>query len=233
MLPGETTIFDDLTSVVLSPLHKARWMARRAGLWSDVAVPSGATFPAPAMEKWLEQTGRANVYLEYGAGGSTVEAAKTVRHVVSVESDSGFLQKLTNHINSPQIFHPVFADIGMTRAWGRPAITLKTAGRMEAWKRYPEAPWRVLKDLPAPDVILIDGRFRVACVLESMLRLPEESDAVFLFDDFIGREHLYSAALLFAREITIHDRMIAFRRSSDFDRHICKRLLGAYRRDFN
>ncbi|MAO75600.1 MAG: hypothetical protein CL699_04770, partial [Chloroflexi bacterium] len=40
-----------------------------------------------------------------------------------------------------------------------------------------------------PDVVLIDGRFRVACFLKSLLHAPPNT--VILFDDYINRPHYH------------------------------------------
>jgi hypothetical protein len=106
--------------------------------------------------------------------------------------------------------------IGLTRDWGFPVFDRPTAHRIERWKRLPLAPWPHLAELP--DVILIDGRMRVACCPESLLRVGRET--TILVDDYAGRS--YSAIERFAELINLHGRMAEFRKRSDFDELSCR-----------
>ena len=127
---------------------------------------------------------QADVILEYGSGGSTVMASEmSDKLVFSVESDRDWALNLqlyidTQPMSSPAIMH--FVDIGPVGAWGRPVDT-------RAWRqfhRYPLDIW----DQPFfrhPDVVLIDGRFRAACL--AVTRLKIERPVTVLFDDYVGR----------------------------------------------
>lgn len=139
----------------------------------------------------------ADVILEYGAGGSTVLAAELPgKQVFSVESDRGWALGLQQYIDGlappspPRLYH---VDIGPTGAWGRP----RDLSGWRRFHRYPLAIW----DEPffqSPDVILIDGRFRPACLVAAMMRITRP--ATVLFDDYRGRrryhrvEHLITPA---------------------------------------
>jgi hypothetical protein len=98
------------------------------------------------------------IYLEYGSGGSSVQAAKHVKTLVSV---------------------------GMTAHWGTPVFGRATPSRIQRWKRYPQAPWQALNEVP--DTILVDERMRVACALESLLHVTHDTRMV--VDDYVGPEY--------------------------------------------
>src|SRR4051795_7601829 len=55
-----------------------------------------------------------------------------------------------------------------------------------AWPAYPQRAFSELADLGLePDLVLIHGRFRVACLPPSVLAAPAGTRV--LFDDYIGR----------------------------------------------
>lgn len=126
----------------------------------------------------------AEVILEYGSGGSTVLASElSDKLIFSVESDRDWALNLQHYIDvqalpSPAIIY--YANIGPVGAWGRPVDTRK-------WQRfhhYPQDIW----DQPYfrhPDVVLIDGRFRAACL--AITRLKITRPVTVLFDDYVDR----------------------------------------------
>lgn len=132
----------------------------------------------------LEQ---AEVFLEYGSGGSSVMAADSpVRRIYSVASDLEFLRavhrKLLAAGTSADKYVPLHADIGPTGAWGRPQDT----NHATLWPLYARTPWAAMADQgDVPDLILIDGRFRVATFLISVMLAPK--GCTILFDDYFDR----------------------------------------------
>ena len=125
----------------------------------------------------------AGVILEYGTGGSTVLAADLARVVFSVESAPGWLTMMQGwfHANPPKAaLHLHHGDIGKTRAWGYPADNKQVA----RWSNYPVSVWD-RPDFQHPDVVLIDGRFRVACLYTTLLRITRPVHV--LWDDYIDR----------------------------------------------
>lgn len=217
----------------LFPL-RAGWAAtNRYGLLPAPRVGSTPHLSARALDFWRRAVARSAVYLEYGAGGSTVEAMRSARHVISVETDRRYLRAVEAKVaalHGGAAFYPVHADIGWTSRWGQPLLTGSTARNMRRWRCYPAAPWHVLERLDlTPDFILVDGRFRVASVLESFVRLPDGSDCLIMLDDFETRPAAYQTVLRFAEAPEILDGAIAIRRKRTFDRTEClARLEEAY-----
>jgi predicted O-linked N-acetylglucosamine transferase (SPINDLY family) len=130
---------------------------------------------------------RSKIFLEYGSGGSSVMAANTaVRHIYSVDSDLLFLRGVEARIErsgaTPGKYVPIYVDIGPTGAWGVP----QDRGYAAQWPRYISEPWTVMRQRQhTPDLILVDGRFRVASFLASALQAP--AGCVILFDDYFDR----------------------------------------------
>lgn len=122
--------------------------------------------------------------LEFGCGGSTLIAARQVRRIVSVDSDAAWLAKVQADLARAAVeFTPVHIDIGPVGEWGYPT----DEGRLRAWPRYHSQIWRGMGG--SPDAVLIDGRFRVACLLQAIIHCKPE--CVFLFHDFTDRPHYH------------------------------------------
>ena len=141
--------------------------------------------------------------LEYGSGGSTVLAAELGARVISVESDKAWADRLTVHLagsSTLALVHHV--DIGPTGNWGRPLRT-EAAAR---YHRYALSVWD-RPDLGEPDLVLIDGRFRAACLAAVMMRAKRPTTV--LFDDYAPRGYYHAVEKLARKEETI-GRMARF-----------------------
>lgn len=165
------------------------WVQRVTGF----TVSGTPEFEAACIPFFLELLTTAACYLEFGTGGSTVLAAMNGVPFVSVESDGVFLAAVKRKIKSIGKFDDakqtyINADIGLTEAWGAPVLKRATPARVEKWKHYPEAPWADLQDKQGPVLVLVDGRFRVACALSAARNLSGK-DARILIDDYEGRDH--------------------------------------------
>lgn len=122
--------------------------------------------------------------LEFGCGGSTLVAARQVRRIVSVDSDPAWLGRVQAEVAREVVeFTPFHADIGPVGEWGYPT----DEDRIRDWPRYHTQIWRGLNG--SPDAVLIDGRFRVACLLQSIIHC--KPDCIFLFHDFRDRPHYH------------------------------------------
>lgn len=148
----------------------------------------------------------ARIILEYGSGGSTEIAARMPgKRIMSVDSDRNWLRALRTRLTGPDILSVAtlyHADIGETGPWGRVLDD-------NAWRNfhdYPNAIW----DQPwfrHPDIVLIDGRFRTACLAAVLMRA--ERPVRVLFDDYTVRP-IYHEVEKFIRPIRIIGRMAEF-----------------------
>jgi hypothetical protein len=134
----------------------------------------------------LEQS---KCYLEFGCGGSTVYACNEakVRHIISFDTSSEWISQIREEVNADNVnLHLVHIDLGEVGDWGTPKSTEKYR---DFWK-YTVAPWKKANELQlVPDTVLIDGRFRVACFLYSLL--VARVGATLIFDDYFDRPEYF------------------------------------------
>jgi hypothetical protein len=200
-----------------------------------VDVPSAPHFDDESTAYFNDVITSAHHYLEYGSGGSTVLAHQHVACLVSVESDRHFLKAVQRKLEKQRsgaetILIPV--NIGFTEDWGRPVFTKPTPSRVDRWRSYPKAPWAFFqRRRTEPDVVLVDGRFRVACVLESLMNLEDNSPCLILVDDYAGRPH-YTPVEEVAELVDMKGRMAVLRKRANMDRDLCRTLLTRHYADF-
>jgi hypothetical protein len=169
--------------------------------WPELSMPD-------AEADCLRQAYRgARTILEYGSGGSTVFAAEQRgKMVFSVESDRewalGLQQKIDDaDLASETILYHV--DIGATGRWGRP----KDDRSWRHFHRYPTSIWAE-PFFRMPDVILIDGRLRPACLVYSCLKADQP--VTILFDDYATRPMYHVVEVLVKPECMV-GRMAVFK----------------------
>lgn len=120
-----------------------------------------------------------SVYGEYGTGVSTQFALNFSKaNVYCIDSDTEWLEKAARGFEDSSRLHSRSVDVGKVIAWGIPV----GAARIDAYKEYTDWIW---SQKEKPDLVLIDGRFRVCCFL-SVLRYAEAGTKV-IFDDYVHR----------------------------------------------
>lgn len=153
-------------------------------------VPDVPHFDSPESITWfLEQLAGAKRYLEYGSGASTYQAARLGVDFIVVDTDPYFLDSVRAKIHAAglgragQVFR--YANIGWTGTWGRP-LGRVTEARRELFRRASDPPPECFDGL-LPDVVLIDGRFRVACALKVLNMLGAQTGWTVVVDDYTDR----------------------------------------------
>lgn len=180
--------------------------------WETV-VSEDLPFGLEANELFLSKLASAEQYLEYGAGSSTLAAVRTGCSTVTVESDPAFLRAIERRCGalvaseSSDSVRFLRGDIGPTGPWGKPIFPSIT--RAKRWRNYALAPWSELGSDFRADVVLVDGRFRVASAL-AVVRNQPDVDWTILVDDFVGRAE-YAPITDFARFVGTSGRMAEFR----------------------
>ena len=117
-----------------------------------------------------------NIYFEFGSGGSTNLAFYyKLKKIYSVESDINWHNKLK--INNINITYLTVDLKAIPNKFGTPG----SGTNVEDWKKYIQA----YKSEYNADIILIDGRFRVACGLDIFSKI--KYDTLVLIHDYIGR----------------------------------------------
>lgn len=161
----------------------------------------------PAYLRMLEQC---SLYLEYGSGASTVLAARLHKPFISIESNKYFHRAVSRKIGefAPRQ-HLLLVNLGWTRERGRFVFSARTASRMRRWKSYVELPWSYLPSGHLPDLVFVDGRFRVAAALQSFVHLAGSPRTRVLVDDY-GVRPCYHDLEKYARLVEMVDDMAVF-----------------------
>jgi len=138
---------------------------------------------------------KASHYFEYGSGGSTFQAyiRNNIKKIISVESDLEFLNNFKKTMNlSKQSenkdkinFH--YCDMKTSpNNWGYPG----TDSSLDDWIKYSNVITTLDSNLLSKlDLILIDGRFRVACCLKLYQYI--NNNCLIVFDDFLNRPYYH------------------------------------------
>ncbi len=131
---------------------------------------------------FMKHVSKARVYAEYGVGQSTDWVhSNTSAMILAVDSSEQWIHKVIADKTGPRI-DAQWVDLGPLGDWGRP-LTYK---QRDNFIHYAKSPW---VRSATPDVVLIDGRFRVCCFLTSILRATP--DTIIVFDDYIDRPHYH------------------------------------------
>jgi hypothetical protein len=153
-----------------------------------------------------------NRYAEYGAGGSTCVAyTYPLASLVSVESDPLFVDRVRTLCPTADVR---WIDIGPIRGYGHPT----DESMRHAWPSYSD------QDLADPDIVLVDGRFRVACCVNVLLRYP---DATLLVHDFPMRTE-YHAILPFVHIRSTTDTLVTLQKREGVNDDELRQLYSAY-----
>lgn len=165
------------------------------------------TLPPAVRDFVTREYAAARTILEYGSGGSTVIAATSGARTFTVESDAAWGHNVERWLAGQNLGQNVtlhYADIGPTGRWGKPER--RRLRHVPRYLRYPHSVWD-RPDFEHPDVILVDGRFRVACFLAALdhIRRPTR----LLFDDYARRPG-YHLVERFRQPREMLDRMAVF-----------------------
>ncbi|MGG5821766.1 hypothetical protein [Falsiroseomonas sp. HW251] len=179
--------------------EEAAIAARRAGGQPPGADGTAHSLVPPAPRMTAEERGLFESvlasgrrrYAEFGTGGSTLLAIRQpFEALVGIESDSGWAEAVRQHPEvAPSVANGrasiLHADIGPVAGWGAPVDRQPS----RAWMSYIASMWNEWHRRGShPDLVMVDGRFRVACCLSvAMLhrmrgRAEEEAPLVMLHD---------------------------------------------------
>lgn len=174
----------------------------------------------------LRELSRVRTYLEFGAGDSTEMALQVpgLEKIRTVESDPAFMESwLAQHPEvKDQVEHNRFQvrvpDLGPVREWSIP-----TDRRFRSqWPDYVKAGW---EGGFQPELVLVDGRFRVACCLEALLSQP--TSVRLLIHDFPFRPQYHILLPFFQIENAV-DRLYQLEPRPDADLGLARRILDRF-----
>lgn len=166
---------------------------------------------ADCFRKWIPRGGTA---LEFGMGGSTRFFFENgIARLYSVESDPAWVAAMERDlflaffIRKQRLFLQ-HADIGPVRQHGVP-----NSRPHPAWLGYHQQIWTFLADGEL-DLILIDGRFRLACACQALLRCSQRPPL--LIHDFSCRPD-YHAILAFTDVLDSAGTSVVLKQKPDCD----------------
>ncbi|MCL6328454.1 tetratricopeptide repeat protein [Pectobacterium carotovorum subsp. carotovorum] len=166
---------------------------------------------------------KATRYFEFGSGGSTKLVARNNVEVFGVESDKLWVETLKTEVG-PQC-KVEYVDIGPTKAWGYPIDDT----HREKFPHYSEA---ILQYDRAFNLILVDGRFRVACALNAIKHTLENQknivDTTIFIHDFWDRPD-YHVVLAFLETVDKAETAGVFKIKNDINIVVLNEVLGKYK----
>tara|TARA_B110000495_G_C22994614_1_gene586144 strand:- start:965 stop:1618 length:654 start_codon:yes stop_codon:yes gene_type:complete len=124
-------------------------------------------------------------YLEYGAGASTFFAKKNKKKFISLEADKSFYSFLKRNIKQIK-----YLDIGPTKYFSIPLLPICIIKKkINYYSNYMTNIYNSLGVIP--DLILIDGRFRILTTLKIIrfLKKKKAKNITIIIDDYLVREH--------------------------------------------
>jgi hypothetical protein len=157
--------------------------------------------PAEEREYLESQYLDASVILEFGAGGSTLFAIKNNKRIISVESDKKFYEYLLLHIKksySIKNSQILLAKTGYTGRYGMPIFFPFSPRIVEKGLSYVLTGYSQFDEF-SPDLIFVDGRWRVACCLYALI--SGFGSSRLLLDDYEGDR---SYKLLIEKYFNVH-----------------------------
>jgi len=152
---------------------------------------------------FLKKLNKCKVYLEYGSGNSTLLADSKKKKIFSVEGDRNYFHHIKKKINSSKTFLSYY-NLGVTEYASYPIFFnfFKFFFRKN-YIKYAKSPLDELdKKNLFPDLILIDGRFRMLCMIFLYIFIKKNSNKfrrrpVIIFDDFFSRSYYKEASKFF------------------------------------
>jgi protein O-GlcNAc transferase len=168
--------------------------------------------------------------LEFGSGGSTLLIGPKSKKMISIESDVKFIKTLKPKMSLQPKIKLIHANIGPTTFYGKPLEITKVLFKRK-FKNYTNIKKILLDESNfEPDVILIDGRFRVACFLQCIIEY--DTPIIIIFDDYFDRPyyHIIDQLLIFP-ENRIHNTAV-FAIENYKNIPLAKELLKDYTLDY-
>jgi hypothetical protein len=165
-------------------------------------------------------------YVEFGCGGTTVLAhSMGCPSIITIDSSLEWLEKVKNACipNERTRIKTIHVNIGPLKELGYPKDDKGTS----LWETYHSSPWDD-PDVAMADTYLIDGRFRVACAVQTALRCSKS--AVIMIHDFANRPN-YHCVRQVLREIVCTDDLSVFQLRSDFTHLKATALLAQHAQD--
>jgi hypothetical protein len=133
--------------------------------------------------------------VEFGYGGSTILFLEATSAVIdSVDNNKEWVERISTEPRPAEALRSgrlkiCLVDTGPVGRWGSPT----DEGTRPLWRNYSCAVWDGLRS-PAVDLVFVDGRFRIACTVRTLL---QPQPPIIAFHDFWTRLDRYADILRF------------------------------------
>lgn len=158
-----------------------------------IKVPT-TSMSGTGLSKFLIELSKDRIVLEFGSGGSTFLFSEYARFTTSVDSDNYFskmIEKIIRQKSQIEKTHIYWANIGPTKSFGQPLTSLEYFFRHK-YKNYYKNIFQESENSCKAEIIFIDGRFRVACAMSSLLNIKQ--DFRMIVDDYFDRPEYFDIA---------------------------------------
>ena len=161
-------------------------------------------------------------YLEYGSGSSTLLAKKLNKKFISIETDKSFY----SFLKDKGINQVIYSDIGPTKYYSFPI--LPTYIIKKRVKKYADQINSMSKNLKFfPDLILIDGRFRVYVAIQVIIFCIKNiyyKKTIIIIDDFKFRKEYHILKKLIKIKLVGRFGVIKITKKNKINFNIAKKL---------
>jgi hypothetical protein len=165
-------------------------------------------------------------YFEFGCGGSTFRAClhPNIEHITSIDSSIGWIKKVSDNsvvslLKKQGKINFLFVDINADEfSWGIP----KDKSKINNW---PEYSFSIRKTPVKYDMILIDGRFRVACGLHSLEMLSP--NGIMVIHDYTNRTHYHILTKYYDMVETV-ETLAVFKKKPNYDIMSVQSIIDKY-----
>lgn len=132
-----------------------------------------------------EELKKSKLYLEFGSGNSTLYAAKLKKKFISIETDKNFFNFINDKINNRGLR---YCNIGLTSYYSIPLFINQKKILNYSKSIFEE----FLKKKLIPDLILVDGRFRVLVCMQAHIFMSRiKKNIKIIIDDYAQRYYYH------------------------------------------
>ena len=125
-----------------------------------------------------------NFFFEYGSGSSTIYVDKKNKKYISIETDKSFYKSLLFKLKSKSSLK--YFGLGIVGEFSYPVLCTK-----QQVKNYIFSINKYFIKKTFPDLILIDGRFRIACCLNLLNKSRFKNIFTIILDDYKKRKEYH------------------------------------------
>lgn len=145
--------------------------------------PGEPHFDAETAKFFRTRLEKASLYLEFGSGGSTLWADRMGVETISIENDRFYAERVRSALSPDTKVTIISPELGITREWGIPVFLHVRKARIYVTAALPALGSRI------PDLVLVDGRYRIATTLGVAHRVQQAgATTTIIVDDYFDRD---------------------------------------------